>query len=296
MIDLRRMLNYMETNFRKGISVRDVASSVGYSPQHCNHLFKTYFGDSIGSYLRQLRLEAAKQDLKAGVPVDQVRKELSFSSSSAFRTAFHERFGVSPLRYAQGAEIREPYVKTYEWRGERDVWGNGINPTPDGLWEFSYYDLQEKAYHLMDWTDAAFEAPYSSPVGADPRWYCLQRMAGYEMHSSRICHAVRSFVCPYGGEIELFFSVGRRAKVVKRGSPCEVRLLQNDSPLVIPAGSGLLNRVNPVYLSAVCRVNAGDRIRLVLDARGNNYRDSIYLYRQRIRYLQIDGIGSEKKV
>ncbi|MBO5213728.1 MAG: helix-turn-helix transcriptional regulator [Clostridia bacterium] len=287
-MDLRSVLNYVEENFRRDIGVKDVASVVGYSPRHCNHLFKKYFGETIGEYLRYLRMNVAREEFDRGELVKTVMRNLSYKSESAFTSAFRSQFGVTPSEYIKTRNAATRYVKCYEWRDRPENWGSGANPTSDGLWEFAYFVPAEGKYDLMLWRSENFIAPFTDPIPEDPRWYCLHRYYGYGFHSAATQHAVKSFICPHSGTVELFFSVGRQIKVMRKSSPCKVTLLHNGAPLDDLKSAALLDTVEPVYLTATLNVRAGDRISILQDSLGNNYWDGVMLYRQRIGYLTVE--------
>lgn len=285
--EMQQILDYMEQHLREKISVEEIARAVGYSPWHCNRLFKAYFGESMASYLRQLRMDAAKGALKESGSVERVAKALSFHSPEGFSRAFQAQFGITPSRYLQGGEAKEKFLKIYEYRATPDTWGTGVNPTADGLWEFGYYDLLTEEYGLMEWDGGQFVAPFHAPIVQDTRWYCRHRMDGYGMHPGRMTQSVRVFCCPHSGEIEAFFSVGRIAKVNATGNPCSVQLFHNETPLSPVDGAAVLDNTEAVFLTGTCSVRAGDRISLHLDAMGDSGRDGVFLYRQRIGYLTV---------
>lgn len=285
--ELQQILDYMEQHLRERIGVKEIAAAVGYSPWHCNRLFKAYFGESLASYLRQLRMSAAKGDLRESGSIEGVARSLSFHSPEGFSRAFQAQFGITPSRYLQGGVLKEQYEKTYEYRYSDAVWGRGDNPTPDGLWEFAYYDPKTGKYDRMIWDGVCFCAPFEAPDVSDPYWYCRNRNDGYGMHPGKEVRAVRSFLCPHSGTVDVFFSVGRVAKVNASGNPCSVQLFHNDIPLSPIEGAAVLDSTEAVFLTGTCSVCAGDRIHLHLDSMGNVGRDGIFLYRQRIGYLTI---------
>lgn len=44
---------YIENNLKEDISVNDVAKESGYSYYHLTRLFKSMFGESVGSYIKK---------------------------------------------------------------------------------------------------------------------------------------------------------------------------------------------------------------------------------------------------
>lgn len=292
--EMQQILDYIGQNFRENIGLEDVARSVGYSPRHCNAMFKSCYGETIAAYLRRLRMEAAKDELKRGASVKDISESLAFSSASGFRRAFREQFGIAPLAYLKGGELTERYVRTYEYKSNDSVWGSGSNPTPDGLWEYAYYDPAAKEYGLMDWNIKYFHAPFETADLSDRSWYCENRMSGYGMHPAKEVQAVRTFVCPHSGTVEILYSVGRICQLKEQGNPCTVQMFLNDAPLFPTEGPAVLNSTAPLFLFPTCTVRAGDRIQLRLDSMGDIYCDAVMLYRQQIGYLTVTDTKNEK--
>ncbi|MBO5222464.1 MAG: helix-turn-helix transcriptional regulator [Clostridia bacterium] len=289
--EILRMQNYMRKHYWEPIGVEDVAKSVGYSPRRCNLLFKTCCGETLGEYLKTLRMEDAKRSLNSKTPIDRVAMSLSYTPRG-FRKAFQEYFGISPSQYVAGEKTCETYVKNYEYTSEGN-WGEGKNPTPDGLWEFACYDPSTKEYLLMNWSES--QGQFLSPLyncRTSPQWYCRNRGGGYGMHPGRATHAVKTFVCPEDGEVEILFSVGRNYIWRRRWSsvwksystPCSAQLYLNDVPL----GNALvMETVDPVFLKASCSVRAGDRIQVHIDPMEDHKHDGVVFYRQKISYTSI---------
>ncbi len=275
----------MEKHYWENIGVDDVAKSLGYSPRRCNLLFKEFYGQTIGSYLTYLRMEDAKLSLSERMSADRVAVSLSYTPRG-FRKAFREYFGVSPSQYVATGENHQKYKIQYQWRTTDENW-NGQNPTPDGLWEFEYYDPAKDRYGLMEWEAEAnrFRAPLpETDAYMRPNWYCRNRAKGNGMHPGRATHAVRTFLCPYSGTVEVFFSVGRLEAVRSYRTPCSVQLRHGDRPLHDPL---VLTDKTPRYLTATVQVQKGDRIRLHLDPMADHVSDGIWLYRQQIAYTHV---------
>ena len=291
--DLRRILDYAEAHYGDGLSVADVAGKIGYSPCHCSVLFKSCYGETLGNYLIRLRMTEARRLLAAGTPAAQVAARLSYTSRG-FRKAFRTYYGTSPAQFQKDGKTQERYVKQYEYRYSEENWGSGANPTPDGLWEYGYYDPRIGQYFLQSW-DAEHEQfrapcpPY--PEGyMEPNWYSRNRQKGYGMHPGRVVQTVKTFRCPCGGAVDVFVSVGRIERLKKTYTPCFAQLYHNDQPLNAPA---VLSTLDAAFLTAKLTVRAGDRIRLHIDPMGNHKRDGVVLYRHWIGYRTVSETESE---
>jgi len=97
---IQSALAYMQTNFRKKISVSDVAKLLNFS----NNYFSNYFSDSVGvsfsAYLKDLRLQFAMNLLNSSnLNINEICYESGFSTLSNFTQAFKEKYGYSPKHF-----------------------------------------------------------------------------------------------------------------------------------------------------------------------------------------------------
>ncbi|MCC0646958.1 AraC family transcriptional regulator [Clostridioides sp. ZZV15-6598] len=91
---------YIENNLKEDISVNDVAKESGYSYYHLTRLFKSMFGESVGSYIKKRRLvNSSKELLYSDKRVLDIAIDSGFESSEAFSRAFKSIYKVSPIEY-----------------------------------------------------------------------------------------------------------------------------------------------------------------------------------------------------
>lgn len=83
-----------------------LAAAVGMTPRRLNQNFRIVYGTTVFDYLRDARLDAAREALEAGstLPLKQLAWELGYNQASNFVTAFRRRFGVSPGAYRRVGE------------------------------------------------------------------------------------------------------------------------------------------------------------------------------------------------
>lgn len=282
--EVKKIVSFTEQHFRENIGVEDCAKRLGYTPRYCNRMFKNYFGETIGSRLRSLRMQAAKEDLLRLRSVEATARGLSFSSPDGFSRAFRREFGITPTEYLNGEKTKERYAAVFDYTISYGDWMKGENPSHGGVWEYGYYDPETRQYAKMNWNGSRFEAPFEAQSKADPAWYCRNRSYGYGMHPGKTVRAVRTFLCPYGGEVEVFFSAGRMGKVKSPGSPCALRLYHGQTQVFPKDGAVVLQDVSAAFLTARLSVRKGDRISLHLESLGDIHGNGIVLYRQRVRY------------
>lgn len=78
-----------------------LAREVGLTAKRLNRGFRTLYGATVFAYLRDARLDAARQAIEAGTPLSlkQLAWELGYGQVTNFVTAFRRRFGVPPGAY-----------------------------------------------------------------------------------------------------------------------------------------------------------------------------------------------------
>jgi AraC family transcriptional regulator len=95
-------IEILDDQFRDPPSATKLAAMVGVNPSHLARSFRARFGESIGSYARNVRLDwAAGVIAHTEAPLARIACEAGFADQSHFTRAFAPRFGVAPGRYRQ---------------------------------------------------------------------------------------------------------------------------------------------------------------------------------------------------
>lgn len=93
---------YLQDNFIFVPSIQELAAFVNISPVYLMRLFKKEVGITIHAYINYLRIEKAKEMIRAGQPLLQIAHDLGFIDQSHFSKAFFKITGVSPTNYQKG--------------------------------------------------------------------------------------------------------------------------------------------------------------------------------------------------
>ncbi|UFZ07069.1 AraC family transcriptional regulator [Bradyrhizobium ontarionense] len=96
---LQRVIDYIQTNLTKEITVEELAAAAALSRFHFSRMFKSTTGQSPSRFIGLLRLELAKTLLTAGRSMSEVARDCGFSSESNFVRSFRRATGVPPGRY-----------------------------------------------------------------------------------------------------------------------------------------------------------------------------------------------------
>lgn len=96
-----RVTAYIERHFARSITIADLSKHFYVSESTISHQFRQKMGVSLYRYITQRRLIAAKARIQAGLPLEQVGRDVGFSDYSSFYRAFKQEFGISPRRYRE---------------------------------------------------------------------------------------------------------------------------------------------------------------------------------------------------
>jgi len=94
---INRVMDYIEANIGKDLSLKELADVAHFSPFHFHRIFSAMVGETLNDFIQRIRIEraAAKLILSPRKTVTEIAFECGFSSSSAFARAFREAFSMS---------------------------------------------------------------------------------------------------------------------------------------------------------------------------------------------------------
>jgi AraC-like DNA-binding protein len=93
-------INYMKKNFKKKLSLNDIAANISMSPFHFSRIFKKETGYSPYEYTIIIRLNHAKTLLKTtNMLIKEIAFECGFNSESNFVVTFKKHTNISPKQF-----------------------------------------------------------------------------------------------------------------------------------------------------------------------------------------------------
>jgi len=94
------VLEYVRGHLSEPLTVADMADLVNLSPSAFAHLFRDVTGRSPYQFVKEMRLDRARELLVDGnLTVARISKEVGYASVSHFISEFRGRFGVTPRAY-----------------------------------------------------------------------------------------------------------------------------------------------------------------------------------------------------
>ncbi len=98
---LTRMLDYINRNFQRELSIGDIASAARLSKTYVGEFFREKTGVTLVKYINTLRMEKARAMLTDSPEknISEISDECGFQDSSYFTRIFRTSTGFSPTRY-----------------------------------------------------------------------------------------------------------------------------------------------------------------------------------------------------
>lgn len=98
--ELKAILDYLEENIEKKISVASIAEHFGKSESAVKNLFSTYKDGGIIKYFNTLKINEAKKLIREGnFNMSQIADKLGFDNPQYFSKFFRTYIGMSPSEY-----------------------------------------------------------------------------------------------------------------------------------------------------------------------------------------------------
>ena len=94
---IRALHAFLQTEQAFGLSLDELAREAGTNPNTLQKHFRAVYGTTVFDFLREQRLQRAREALERdGVNVAQAALLAGYSSAANFATAFRKRFGMPP--------------------------------------------------------------------------------------------------------------------------------------------------------------------------------------------------------
>lgn len=98
----KQVLQYIDAHWNAPIDIDIIEQVSHYSYRNINRIFQSLHQETIGQYVKRLRLERAAQYLKYSPnSISTIALDVGFGDVAAFSKAFKKRFGLAPVAFRQ---------------------------------------------------------------------------------------------------------------------------------------------------------------------------------------------------
>ncbi|WP_165452674.1 helix-turn-helix domain-containing protein [Paenibacillus thalictri] len=94
---VHRLERYIREHYAEELSLEAIAELLSYSKNYLSHSFKAHYGSTFTRYLRNIRIERAKELIVySGLSLKQISEEVGFKTVHHFSRVFKETEGINP--------------------------------------------------------------------------------------------------------------------------------------------------------------------------------------------------------
>ena len=99
-VQIEAAVDFIRVNYRRKISIRELALQAGLSVRQFDRKFKEAFEISPQQFIIKTRILAGCDGLaNLGRPISEISLELGFCDQSSFTLHFRKHMGVTPMQY-----------------------------------------------------------------------------------------------------------------------------------------------------------------------------------------------------
>lgn len=92
--------NYIDKNFLGTINTFDIVAAAGVNASYLSHIFHEELGQTITSYIENLRLKHACELLRhTSLTIKEISSACGYDDQNYFSRVFKKRLGISPTKY-----------------------------------------------------------------------------------------------------------------------------------------------------------------------------------------------------
>lgn len=98
----KNLIQFIGENFKEEINIEKIEAISHYSYRNINRILKALHHETIGKYIKRVRLEKAAEYLKySEEQVSDIAINVGFSDVASFSKAFKKKFNCSPISFRQ---------------------------------------------------------------------------------------------------------------------------------------------------------------------------------------------------
>jgi AraC-like DNA-binding protein len=98
----QKTAQYLDNHLASNIQLNSLAAKMGTNRNKLSKAFNTYFGTSVIKWLRNQRMEKARELLRnTNLPIQEVAYQVSYDNAGNFSSVYRREFSLSPRQERQ---------------------------------------------------------------------------------------------------------------------------------------------------------------------------------------------------
>ena len=127
----KRLITFINQKFKEHIQIEDIEEAAFYSYRNINRIFNALHHETIGQYIKRLRLEKAAEYLKySDKAISDIALDIGYSDLAAFSKAFKAKFQCSPAVFRNTQQVK------------RDIISKSIHPEAEQEGEYLNFEIE----------------------------------------------------------------------------------------------------------------------------------------------------------
>ncbi|WP_109301959.1 GyrI-like domain-containing protein [Aquimarina sp. AU474] len=108
----KSLLEFLDLRFKEDITIQDIEDISFYSYRNINRIFLSLHHETIGKYIKRLKLEKAAQYLKySDTNISDIAFDIGYADIAAFSKAFKNQFNCTPSQFRATQELKQHIVQ-----------------------------------------------------------------------------------------------------------------------------------------------------------------------------------------
>ncbi len=100
---MQRIMRYISLHYREPLTLETISRAMGYSAFYLSHVFSSYTGMAVMTYLQQVRMRSAQHMMsEEALSISEIAENCGYRNPSSFTAAFRKYYGKTPSEYRKG--------------------------------------------------------------------------------------------------------------------------------------------------------------------------------------------------
>lgn len=108
----KKLMAYLNEHFKEDINIQSIEEICHYSYRNINRIFQAIHGETIGKYIKRIRLEKAAEYLKySSDKIADIAFDIGFEDIASFSKAFKNRYQTTPSAFRKRCQSLQDIIR-----------------------------------------------------------------------------------------------------------------------------------------------------------------------------------------